>query len=111
MSLGGDRLPLGGFGRRPQVSAQPGRLTAVVPSPGARLHLSVATSDDDAVAVSYADPSGGRRTVRHAALAAVELTLSRTGDRDIALSTSRGAYEYGTSQDLTRITLEPLPDG
>jgi len=82
-----------------------------VPSPGARLHLSVSAGDDDAVAVSYADPSSGRRTVRHAALAVVELTLSRTGDPDIALSTSRSAYEFGTSQELSGITLEPLPDG
>jgi hypothetical protein len=111
LCLGGERLPLGGLGRRPRVSALPGRLTADVPSPGARLHLSVSASDDDAVAVSYADPSGAGRTVRHAALATVELTWSRTGIPDVALSTSRGAYEYGTSQEMSGITLEPLPGG
>jgi hypothetical protein len=109
LSLGGERLPLGGLGRRPQVSAQPDRLTAAVPSPGTRLHLSVSTGDDDAVGVSYTDPSGGRRTVRHAALATVELTLSRPGEPDVALSTSRGAYEFGTSQEVGGITLEQLP--
>jgi hypothetical protein len=111
LCLGGERLPLGGLGRRPRVSAQPGRLTAGVPSPGARLHLSVSASADDAVAVSYAEPTGGRRTVWHAALAAVELTLSRPGDPDLALSTSRGAYEYGASQEMSGIMLESLPDG
>ncbi len=111
LGLGGERLPLGGLGRRPRVDAQPGRLTAAIPSPRAQLRLTVTSSDDDAVAVRYADPSGGHRTVRHAALAAVDLTLRRQRGSDVALTTSRGAYEYGTSQDLAGMVLEPLPDG
>ena len=58
LSLGGELVPLGGLGRRPGVSAGPGRLTAGIPSPGARLDLSVTTADDHAIAVTYADPSG-----------------------------------------------------
>ena len=60
LSLDGERIPLGGLGRRPRVDARPGRLTADIPSPGARLALTVTTSDDDAVWVRYADPSGKR---------------------------------------------------
>jgi hypothetical protein len=111
LSLDGERIWLGGLGRRPRVSAQPGRLAAAVPSPGGRLQLSVTSTDDDAVAVSYADPSGGRRAVRHAALATVELTLRRTGGREVVLSSSRGAYEYGASGDAAGLVLEPLPEG
>lgn len=55
-SLGGDQIPLGGLGRRPQVDARPGQLTAVVPGPRTRVRISVTTADDDAVAVPYADP-------------------------------------------------------
>jgi len=73
--------------------------------------VSVTTAASDAVAVAYADPSGGRRVVRHAALAAVELTLRRPGDRELILSSSRSAYEYGTRQPLPGLVLEPLPDG
>ncbi len=111
LSLGGERILLGGLGRRPRVDARPGRLTADVPSPGARLQLSVTTDDDDPVAVSYTDPRGGTRAVTHAALARVELTLHRLGDSELALSGSRGAYEYGTRQGMPGIVPQPLPEG
>ena len=109
--LDGERIALGGLGRRPRVDRRPGRLTADIPSPGARLQLTVTTRDDDAVAVRYADPSGGTRVVRHALLADVELILRRPGGREAALSSGRGAYEYGTSQSTGEITPEPLPEG
>ena len=64
LSLAGDRIVLGGLGRRPRVDARPGRLTADVPSPHARLQLSVITGDDDPVAVPY---RSGARLVREPA--------------------------------------------
>ncbi|HEY6311897.1 MAG TPA: hypothetical protein VIY52_13985 [Streptosporangiaceae bacterium] len=111
LGLGGERIVLGGLGWRPRVDARPGRLTAGVPSPGARLQTSVTTDDDTAVAVAYTDPRGGTRTVWHAALASVELTLHRPGDRELTLSGSRGAYEYGTRQSMPGIVPQPLPEG
>ena len=69
------------------------------------------TDDDDPVAVSYTDPRGGTRAVTHAALARVELTLHRLGDSELALSGSRGAYEYGTRQGMPGIVPQPLPEG
>jgi hypothetical protein len=111
LGLAGDRIVLGGLGRRPGVDARPGRLTADVPSPHARLRLSVTTDDQDAVAVPYNDPRGGTRTVRHAALAGVELTVRRPGERELTLSTGRGAYEYGTRQDMPGAVPRPLPEG
>ena len=111
LSLGGKRILLGGLGRRPRVGARPGRLTADVPSPGARLRVSVTTDDDDPVAVAYTDPRGGTRAVRHAALANVELILHRPGNPELTLSSSRGAYEYGTRQDMPGIVPQPLPEG
>jgi hypothetical protein len=111
LSLGGGLIPLGGLGRRPAVEAHPRRLTADVPAPGARLQLTVTTGDDDAVAVAYADPSGGSRAVRHAALATVELALHRRGDRELTMTGTCGAYEYGTRQGMRGIVLQPLPEG
>jgi hypothetical protein len=111
VSLDGERIPLGGLGRRPRVDARPGRLTAGIPAPGARLALTVTTRDDDAVSVPYADPSGGIRAVRHAPLAGVELTLRRRHGRETALTSGCAAYEYGTSQPAAGITLQPLPEG
>jgi hypothetical protein len=111
LSLAGERIPLGGLGRGARVTAEPGRLTARVPAPGARLLLSVTTSDEDAVAVSYADPSGGHRAVRHAAVAGVRLTLRRRDGSETILASSHGAYEFGTSQDLRGTVPEELPEG
>jgi hypothetical protein len=115
LSLGGEAMPVGGLGRRARVDAEPGRLAASISSPRARLQVTVATGDGDAVAVPYADPSGGTRAVRHAALAAVEVTLRRAGrgagERAVTLASDRGAYEYGTSQGLPGAELASLPEG
>jgi hypothetical protein len=111
LSLAGDRIVLGGLGRRSRVDARPGQLTADVHAPRAQLQFSVTTDDDDSVAVPYTDPHGGTRTVRHAALASVELILRRPGHREVTLSSNRGAYEYGTAQDMPGIMPQPLPEG
>jgi hypothetical protein len=111
VSLGGQRIVLGGLGRRPEVDARPDRLAAGIPAPHARLQLTVTTDDDDPVAVTYTDPRGGTRTVRHAARAAVELTLRRPGQREVTLTGGRGAYEFGTSDGMSGIAPQPLPEG
>jgi hypothetical protein len=111
LSLGGRRIPLGGLGRLPRVEAGPGQLTASVPSPGPGLQVTVTTAGQDAVDVAYADPSGGTRAVRHAARAAVELTVRSGGGRELTLSGGCGAYEYGTSEDTQGIVPQPLPEG
>ena len=69
------------------------------------------TDDDDPVTVAYTGPGGGTRTVMHAALACVELTLHRPGNPELTLSSSRGAYEYGTSQPIPGIGPQSLPEG
>jgi hypothetical protein len=110
-SLGDRPIPLGGLGRRPLVQAGPGRLTAVIPSPRARLKVTVTAGDDDSVTVAYTDPGGGTRAVRHAAVATVKLAWHHRGESDLTMSSNRGAYEYGTSQDMPGITLRSLPEG
>ena len=111
LSLGGEPISLGGLGRRPRIDVHADRLEAGIPSPRSRLELSVTTADSDAVVVAYADPSGGPRIVRHAALAAIDLTLHRHGEPGRTLSSSGGAYEYGTRQGIAGVTVEALPEG
>lgn len=69
------------------------------------------TADDHAAAVAYADPQGGTRLARHAALATVTLSFRSRVHGELAMSGTCGAYEYGTSQHLLAITPRPLPDG
>ena len=111
LGLGGERIALGGLGRRSRVDARPGHLAADVYAPGTRLRLSVALAEDDRVAVAYADPRGGTRTVTHAALASVELIMQRPGNRELTLTSSRAAYEYGARQPVPGIAPESLPKG
>jgi hypothetical protein len=73
--------------------------------------VTVTASDDDAVAVTYADPPGGTRAVTHAALATVELAWRDRGGSELALSGDGGAYEYGTRHVMPGITPRPLPEG
>ena len=111
LGLGGERIALGGLGRRSRVDARPGHLAADVYAPGTRLRLSVALAEDDRVAVAYADPRGGTRTVTHAALASVELIMQRPGNRELTLTSGRAAYEYGARQPVPGIVPESLPEG
>jgi hypothetical protein len=68
------RVRLSALAPTVQSWRRPGWLTVDIPSAGTPLRLSVTTDDDDLVAVPYADPRGGTRTVTHAALARVELS-------------------------------------
>lgn len=111
LSLDGRRITLGGLGRRSVVDAGPGHLSAGIPSPEGRLHLSVTVEEHDRVSVAYADPRGGTRAVTHAALASVELIMHRPGNRDLTLSSSHAAYEYGARQPVPGIVPQPLPEG
>ena len=111
LGLSGERIALGGLGRRSRVDAGPGRLAADVYAPGTRLRLSVVLAEDDRVAVAYADPRGGTRTVTHAALASVELIMQRSGNRELTLTSGRAAYEYGARQSVPGIVPESLPEG
>lgn len=90
----------------PETAAGPGQFRGRT-----RLRLSVALAEDDRVAVAYADPRGGTRTVTHAALASVELIMQRPGNRELTLTSSRAAYEYGARQPVPRIVPESLPEG
>ena len=111
LSLGGRLVPLGGLGRRPRVTADPARLTAQIPSPVARLNVTVTASPNDTVTVAYTDPSGGTRAVSHAALARAELAWHRHGHATLTMSSDHTAYEYGTSQLIPGTKLRPLPEG
>jgi len=111
LGLSSERITLGGLGRRSSVDAGPDYLAADVYAAGGRLRLSVTLDEDDRAAVTYSDPRGGVRTVTHAALASVELTMHRPGDPELTLASRHAAYEYGARQPAPGIVPLPLPAG
>jgi hypothetical protein len=70
-----------------------------------------ALAEDDRAAVAYADPRGETRTVTHAALAGMELIMQRPGNRELTLSSSHAAYEYGARQPVPGIVPRSLAEG
>lgn len=111
LSLSGKPIALGGLGRRSRVDASPDHLAADIYAQGTRLRLWVTLEEDAVVAVTYSDPRGGTRTVTHAAIASVELSMQRPGNRELTLSSSHVAYEYGARQPMSGIVPQPLPEG
>jgi hypothetical protein len=108
LSLGGERQPLGGLSRPAVVSSRPGRLTATVSAPGARLELTVTADADGTAVLTYADPAGGTRVVSHSALARAELVLRRRGG-DRLLAADLCACEYGSAHPVPGTEPRPLP--
>ncbi len=109
LGVAGQRIALGGLGRRPRAEVLPYSLTARIPGPGAWLQLNVTSADDDAIAAAYSDPAGGARSVRHAAIATVKLTLHRRGQPAITLTSQHGVYESGVTGPQPGMELEALP--
>jgi hypothetical protein len=109
LGVAGQRIALGGLGRRPRAEVLPYSLAARIPGPGAWLQLNVTSADDDAIAAAYSDPAGGARSVRHAAIATVKLTLHRRGQSAITLTSQHGVYESGVTGPQPGMELEALP--
>jgi hypothetical protein len=113
LSLAGERLPLGGPGRRAAVSAAPGRLHARVSGPRTRVRVSVEAPPEHTVAFAYANPSGGEgREALHAGACAVRLRVERRGRPALELASATGAaYELGGPAGGGHgVPLEPYPD-
>jgi hypothetical protein len=96
VSLGAERIALGGLGRAAKVSADATGLTAAIRAPGGQLRLTVTADPAHTVVLRYADPAGGSRLVSHCLLARAELVLRRGGGGR-RLAAALCAYEYGTA--------------
>jgi hypothetical protein len=113
LSLAGERLALGGPGRRAAVSAAPGRLQARVSGPRTRVRVSVEAAPERTVAFAYANPSGGAgREALHAGACAVRLRVERRGRPALELAgETSAAYELGVPAGGGHgIELQPYPD-
>jgi hypothetical protein len=98
MSLDGERIPLGGLGRRVAVDASSDRCDLRIPAAGATVTAMVSAPSEAFVEWDYADPGPGHpaHRVRNCSVADLTLTVARRGGAPVDLRASGSAvYEWG----------------
>jgi hypothetical protein len=117
VTLGGERMRLGGLGHVPgvRVAALPGRLEAIVPGNRVEIRVAVQADLDQVVGFRYggvgSDPGTGEREVLHAGIAEVRLGVRRPRRTSAELyAPSGGAFELGSREFTHRVALQPYPD-
>jgi hypothetical protein len=96
--LDGQRIRVGGLGRRVAVDASSDRCRVSIPSAGAAVTATACAPSDAFVEWDYPDPDPGRpaHRVLNCSVADLTLTVLRRGRPPVELRTSGGAaYEWG----------------
>jgi hypothetical protein len=110
---GGQRVAVGGLGRRAEVDAAPGRLEATLRGPGGlRLEITAEAPPERTVAFTYTDPTGGGHDVLNCSVAALNARVEWGTSRPRAFVTDHGgAYELGLPAGAPHgVPLQPYPD-
>jgi hypothetical protein len=96
ISLAGERLPLGGLGRRPGVTADEDGCVLRLPGRDVVVTASASAPDQAFAAWDYANPDGSRHRVRNCSVADLAVRVERRGHRPVELAApGRAAYEWG----------------
>ena len=98
VSVDGDRIRIGGLGRRVTVDAAADRCDLRLPATGATVAASVSAPPAAFVEWDYADPTPGHpaHRVLNCSVADLTVTVARRGAAPVELRTSgQGAYECG----------------
>ena len=103
VSLGGERIPLGGLGRRVSVDPAADRCHLRIPGAGVTVSAAVSAPSEAFVEWDYADPDAADPDAGHAAhrvrncsVADLTLTVARRGAAPVELrSPGQAAYEWG----------------
>jgi hypothetical protein len=111
LALDGRRYQLGGLGRRADVDARPGALSAHLRGAGVEISLAVRAPEGQTVAFRYADPGGGEHHALNCSIAELHLRVARSGRPALELATAfGGAYELGVRETDHGVAVEPFPD-
>jgi hypothetical protein len=114
LSIGGERLRLGGIERvrRTDVEESPTAAHFALPGSDLTLQGSVQAHADAFVGWVYADPDGSEHHALNCSSANMELSLSRPGRDPVTLTLHGGAtYELGLRERGHGIPIQPFPDG
>ena len=112
LSIDGERIALGGPGRRVKVMERPDGCEFVLPGKDTHLHGSVEADPGDFVGWVYADPEGGQHHAVNCSVADMRLRVERDGRPPLELHVAGGAaYELGMREHDHGMEIQPFPDG
>jgi hypothetical protein len=112
MSLGGERLALGGPGRKLEVHEDPDRCDFLLTGRGVRVRGRVEAPRKDFVGWVYADPDGREHNTVNCSIADMSLQVHREGGPPTDLEVlGAAAYELGMRERDHGIPIQPFPDG
>jgi hypothetical protein len=112
VSVGGERLALGGLGRRPRVEESPTGCRFVLPGKDVRVEGDVSAAAGDFVGWVYADPDGGEHHTVNCSVSDMRATVDRPGRPSVPLTvTGAAAYELGMREQDHGMAIQPYGDG
>lgn len=96
ISLDGERLPLGGLGRRPGVAASDDACVLRLTGRGVVVTTAASAPDEAFASWDYTDPDGSEHQVRNCSVADLTVRVERPGRAPVELGApGRAAYEWG----------------
>jgi hypothetical protein len=112
LSLGGERMALGGPGRRSQVHESPDRCSFAIAGKDVRVRGEASAPRKDFVGWIYADPDGPEHHAVNCSIADMHLTVERAGRPAVQLAVKGcAAYELGMRERDHGMRIEPYSDG
>jgi hypothetical protein len=112
LSVDGERIMLGGLGRKAEVDEQPDRCAFALPGQDVRVRGQVQAERKDFVGWVYSDPDGGEHHTVNCSAADMRLEVHRAGRPPLELQVAGGAaYELGMREHDHGMEIEPFPDG
>jgi hypothetical protein len=112
VSLGGERLRLGGLRSRVEVRERPDRCELALSGKGVSVRGVVEAPAKDFVGWVYADPDGSEHHTVNCSIADLALTVERDGRPPAELRVAGGAaYELGMRERDHGMAIQPFSDG
>jgi hypothetical protein len=112
LSMGGERIALGGLGRKTTVDESPTGSRFELAGKGVRVKGEVSAARKDFVGWVYADPDGPEHHTVNCSVADMRLSVERAGRPAAELVVSGGAaYELGMRERDHGMAIQPYGDG
>lgn len=108
ISVGGERIRLGGLAARPRINAGPRHVELILPG---RLRLTARSPSERTVVWRYADPDGSEHHVANCSAAPLEVVLEGRRGAGRSLRTAHGGtYEHGAREQPAGLAVQPFSD-